>query len=155
MKSANRISALLHTLDNERTIGRALESLRVCDEVVVVDGGSRDRTAQIVRQFGARLIVEEASPGHEIHCAHDWVLVMRPEEAAAESLEAGLLEWRLSGDASVSGFRVAVREETTGGWRTLAPELRLVHRQRVIWERNEPRAGEDAPMFHGEILKLL
>jgi glycosyltransferase involved in cell wall biosynthesis len=42
--------------DNERTIGAALESIRPwVDEMVVVDTGSTDRTAEIAAELGARV----------------------------------------------------------------------------------------------------
>ncbi|MBI3862380.1 MAG: glycosyltransferase [Planctomycetia bacterium] len=43
--------------DNETTIGAALESIRPwVDEIVVVDTGSKDKTPEICRQYGARLL---------------------------------------------------------------------------------------------------
>ena len=157
MKSMKQITALVHACDCERTIGRALESLRVCNEVVVVDGGSRDQTAHFARQFGARLIVAnpaDADPSRAFDCAHDWIFWLRPEEAAAESLEAGILEWRLSEDDGAPAYRVAVRQEVDGGWKSLAPELRIVHRRRVAWRDGEPLVTGEIPLFHGEILRL-
>ena len=40
-----KISATIITLDEQRNIARAIESLRCCDEVLVVDSGSTDRTS--------------------------------------------------------------------------------------------------------------
>ena len=42
-----RISATIVTLNEERNIARAIESLHCADEVVVVDSGSTDRTREI------------------------------------------------------------------------------------------------------------
>ena len=42
-----KISAAIITYNEERNIPRALESLRCCDEVVVVDCGSTDRTVEL------------------------------------------------------------------------------------------------------------
>ena len=42
--------------DEENNIDRCLESVRgVFDEIVVVDTGSKDRTVEIARSFGARV----------------------------------------------------------------------------------------------------
>ncbi len=44
-----RLSGVVVTQDNADTLGRVLACLgRVCDEIVVVDGGSRDATPEIV-----------------------------------------------------------------------------------------------------------
>ena len=53
------IAAILHTSNDARTLGRALESLRSCDELLVMDHGSSDDTRKIAREYGAR--VEPAS----------------------------------------------------------------------------------------------
>ncbi|MBI2504133.1 MAG: glycosyltransferase [Candidatus Latescibacteria bacterium] len=51
-----RLSVCLIARDEEAVLPRCLESVRsVADELVVVDTGSTDRTAQIARQYGARL----------------------------------------------------------------------------------------------------
>lgn len=51
-----RISAVLIAQDEEDRIDAALRSVAFCDEVLVVDGGSKDATASRVREAGAHLI---------------------------------------------------------------------------------------------------
>ena len=51
-----KITATIITLNEERNLPRALESLRCCDEILVVDCGSIDRTVEIAKDFGARAI---------------------------------------------------------------------------------------------------
>lgn len=59
-----QISAVIITFNEERNIGRCLDSLAgVVDEVVVVDSFSTDGTAQICREKGARFI-QHAFTGH-------------------------------------------------------------------------------------------
>ena len=51
-----RISLTMIVENEENNIGRCLESVRgVFDEIVVVDTGSKDRTVEIARSFGARV----------------------------------------------------------------------------------------------------
>ena len=52
-----RISANLITLNEERNIARCLESLAWVDEIVVVDGGSDDRTVDIASGYTDRVFV--------------------------------------------------------------------------------------------------
>src|SRR3954468_22087368 len=56
-----KISALIHTCDNARSLGRALDSLRPCDECIVVDHGSRDETVKVAKEHGAKVL--NAVPG--------------------------------------------------------------------------------------------
>jgi glycosyltransferase involved in cell wall biosynthesis len=51
-----RVSLTMIVRDEENNLGRCLESVRdLFNEVVVLDTGSRDRTAEIARSFGARV----------------------------------------------------------------------------------------------------
>jgi glycosyltransferase involved in cell wall biosynthesis len=52
------VSVQICTLNEERNIGDCLESVRANDpeEIVVIDGGSTDRTVEIAEQFGARVM---------------------------------------------------------------------------------------------------
>src|SRR5688572_25118253 len=50
-------SVIIPALDEEAMIGRAIESTRRdAHEVIVVDGGSRDRTREVAEGHGARLL---------------------------------------------------------------------------------------------------
>jgi len=116
-----KISALIHAFDNERSLGRALDSLRPCDEVIVVDHGSKDETAKIAREHGARVIT--AVPGvdrgaYAQDARNQWVLCLLPQEALAEELEASLFEWSESEheDAQL-GFGMTIREQNGAGWK--------------------------------------
>ncbi len=160
-----KITALIHTQNDEQRIGRALESLRACDEVLVIDHASTDRTADVARQHGAK--VKPAVPGvddgvYAADAGHDWILCLRPNEAISELLEATLLEWQQHfqdsspqqlGIADACSYAFSVRQETPQGWKTSASsETRLVNRKKVNWESALPPADPKAPVLPGEIL---
>jgi glycosyltransferase involved in cell wall biosynthesis len=164
-----KITALLHTHNDAPRIGRALDSLRACDEVLVVDHGSTDDTVHVARHHGAT--VEKGVPGvnfgvYAIDTRHDWIFCLLPTEAVAESLEAALFEWKQTQDepsdqsekdkqaAFAGGFAVRIREETASGWRNLAPEVRLVNRKKVNWPGRLPPNSEGATVLGGELLRF-
>lgn len=91
-----QISATIIARDEERNIARAIESLRCCDEIVVVDSGSIDRTIEIATKLGAR-VVEAGWRGYAgqknfaAECAkYEWILSIDADEALSESLEADI-----------------------------------------------------------------
>src|SRR5690242_4305731 len=92
-----QISAAIVTLNEERNIARAIESLRPVAEVVVVDSGSTDRTREIAERLGARVIEEKwrgyaAQKNFAAECAtHDWILSLDADESLSEHLEAEIL----------------------------------------------------------------
>ena len=50
------ITATIFTLNEEARIVECLASLSCCDEVIVVDSGSTDRTRELAKAKGARVI---------------------------------------------------------------------------------------------------
>ena len=93
------ISATIITYNEQTNIARAIESLRCCDEVVLVDSGSNDRTVEIATNLGAR-VVEAPWRGYAgqknfaaEQAAHDWVLSIDADEALSEALEGEI--WRI------------------------------------------------------------
>jgi glycosyltransferase involved in cell wall biosynthesis len=53
---AFKLSAVVVAQNEEKNLGRCLESLRFADEIVLVDAFSEDRTPEIARRAGARVI---------------------------------------------------------------------------------------------------
>ena len=51
-----KITATIITQDEERNIARAIESLRCCDELTILDSGSTDRPVELSTPLGARVI---------------------------------------------------------------------------------------------------
>lgn len=51
------LSAVIITLNEERNISRCLQSVAFCDEIIVVDAGSSDRTCDIARGFTGRVVM--------------------------------------------------------------------------------------------------
>ena len=67
------VSVVLPALDEERTVGAIVETIRrdlveacpLVDEIVVVDSGSSDRTAEVAAAAGARVVsVDDVLPRH-------------------------------------------------------------------------------------------
>jgi glycosyltransferase involved in cell wall biosynthesis len=156
--SKTKISALIHAHDNERSLGRALDSLRPCDEVIVVDHNSNDDTVKIAREHGARVIA--GVPGvdrgaYSQDARNQWILCLLPQEALAEELEAALFEWSEDEhEEAQMGFNVAIREQNGAGWKSLPPEMRLANRQQINWTGDLPPSIPNAPALAGHILRI-
>ena len=50
-----KITALLHTHNDAMRLGRALDSLRPCDEVLIIDDNSEDNTSRVAHENGAHI----------------------------------------------------------------------------------------------------
>ncbi len=53
------ISAVIITKNESENIERVLRSLSWCNEIVVVDSGSSDKTVDIAKSLGARVVFNE------------------------------------------------------------------------------------------------
>jgi glycosyltransferase involved in cell wall biosynthesis len=98
-----KITATIITLNEERNIARAIESLRCCDEILILDSGSVDRTVELAEKLGAR-VIEAGWRGFAgqknwaaEQAAHDWILSLDADEALSESLEAEVLTLKKNG----------------------------------------------------------
>lgn len=155
------ITALLHTTDDAFRLGRALETLLPCDEIVIVDHRSADATLRIAREYGARIQLAEnlADPSYYLALArHDWILCVAPCESITEGLQATLFEWSALPGHQVEqpAFSVTVREQTGETWRDLpAPETRLIPRNWTRWNGQLPAPDSTAVRLEGELLRFL
>ena len=152
-----KISALLHTMNDAKRVGRAIDSLRACDEVLVIDHGSRDGTQKAAEEHGAT--VKAAIPGvdrgaYVQDLKNDWVLCLCANEALSEELEASLHEWKQSDADAETGYAMGVREESEGGWRSCPSEVRLVNRTRLKWTGDLPPNKSDTPAFAGDLIRF-
>jgi len=139
-----KVTATIITLNEERNIVRAIESLRCCDEILIVDSGSVDRTTELAANLGARVI--EANwrgfAGQKNWAAeqatHDWVLSLDADEALSEALEAEIWNLKKSGpryDAYTMPrlARYLGRWILHSGWYP-DRKVRLYDRRKAHWE---------------------
>jgi glycosyltransferase involved in cell wall biosynthesis len=112
------LSVALITLNEERNLPDLLERLCFADEVVVVDGGSRDATVSAARTAGANVIVHPfdtyaAQRNRALdHCRGDWVLSIDADERPTERA-IGEIEHRTQ-SGSAAAYRVPIRSRIFG-----------------------------------------
>ena len=107
-----RLSAVLIAHNEEKTVVDALESVGFCDEIVLVDSGSSDRTRELAAAAGARVIVNEPWPGFVAQrdlavraARHDWVLALDADERVGPTLRSEIERLQRSG-FDAAGYRM-------------------------------------------------
>jgi glycosyltransferase involved in cell wall biosynthesis len=138
-----KISATIITCNEERSLPRAIESLRCCDEILVVDSGSTDRTVEIAAKFGAR-VVEANWRGYagqknyaSDEALYDWVLSIDADEALSEDLEAEIWQLKKNGPA-YDAYTVPRLAQYLGRWILYSGwypdrKVRLFDRRKARW----------------------
>ncbi|HEX4167834.1 MAG TPA: glycosyltransferase family 2 protein [Bryobacteraceae bacterium] len=116
-----KISAAIITFNEEKNIARVIESLRCCDEILVLDSGSNDRTVPIANKLGAR-VVEASWHGYAAQkniatelAAYDWVLALDADESLSEALEAEIWQIKKAGP-KFDGYTMPRLAQYLGRW---------------------------------------
>jgi glycosyltransferase involved in cell wall biosynthesis len=151
------ITALLHILNDESRIGRALETLRSCDEILVIDHGSTDQGVRIARQYGALIGQTETMASAVELATCPWILCLLPTESVSEALESSLYEWKLYAESDVAQIAACsafIREETESGWGEPVPETRLVRRDCNQWNGRLPMEMRTSMLLQGDLLRF-
>ncbi|MGE5325435.1 MAG: glycosyltransferase family 2 protein [Deltaproteobacteria bacterium] len=138
-----QISAAVITLNEAQNIERAIRSLSVADEIVVVDSGSTDGTVEIAQRAGARVIRHdwEGYAAQKNFAArearHEWILSLDADEQLDSDAQATLRQWMTNEPAAV-GYQLARRANYLGRWILHSGwypdfKLRLYDRRRGEW----------------------
>jgi len=135
--------------DEEEHLERCLESAAWCDEILLVDGGSRDQTVAIARRFSTR-IAYNPWPGHRAQKQHaldlasaEWVINLDADERITPELATEIRRALGAVPAGVDGFAVPRlvsylgRWWYRGGWYP-RPVVRLVRRTATRWGGTDP-----------------
>jgi len=155
------ITALLHTENDAPRLGRTLETLLPCSEILIVDHHSSDATLHIAREYGARIMMADSALTAGLYpefARNHWTFFIQPGESLSESLQSSLFEWRMLAHEDVAGrgYSVFLREQTGGeSWRrSPEPEIRLVQRNWNRWKGNLPAYRPDSVPLEGELLRF-
>ena len=97
----NLLSACLVAQNEQENLPRVLQSAQgVADEIIVVDGGSTDRTPEIARENGARLFVRPFTNHADQKnyaaslASHDWIFLLDADEELSDELKESVRKWK-------------------------------------------------------------
>jgi len=162
--SAAKLSCCIIAMDEEERLPACLDSVAFCDEIVVVDSHSRDRTRELAAAHGAR-VIERDWPGHVAQkefavraATHDWVLCVDADERVTPPLRAELEALRAQGFPRHAAWDFPRLTNYLGTWvrhGTWYPDrqLRLFDRRRGHWGGHNPhdRVELDAGTTRGAL----
>ncbi len=164
MKTTPRISAVLITRNEEANVSGCLESVAWCDEIVVVDSASADRTVELCRKHTDKIITMAWSGSYGVQrnagldaATGDWVLMIDADELVPEGLRAELSAFASSPGAHVGAY-IPRRNFFFGRWLRHGgcyPDLqmRFFRRDRCRYHDGGGE-GPDAPRLEGSAAVL-
>ncbi len=117
----DKISAYIVAYNEAEKIADAVSSVLWADEVVVVDSGSGDRTAEIARSLGARVVQVEFRGFGDLrnqavaHCRHDWIFSLDSDERCTAEARDEIMSI-LSSIPAHDAYLVPRRNYMMGRW---------------------------------------
>lgn len=121
MSDTVRISTAIITLNEEKNIVRAIESVSWTDEVVVLDQGSVDQTIDIARDMGARVVAGKfdgyvnAKNKAMRQTSGKWILSLDADEEVTPELRKEI-EAIIDSDTPADGYKIPRRNHYLGRW---------------------------------------
>jgi glycosyltransferase involved in cell wall biosynthesis len=112
-----KISIALSVYNEERCLQQCLDSVKeMTDEIVIVDGGSTDKTLEIARSFTSNIIQTDNPPMFHINkqkaisaCTCEWILQLDADEVVTQALKAEIVKKISNSDQSVNGYNIPRR----------------------------------------------
>jgi glycosyltransferase involved in cell wall biosynthesis len=143
------VSAIVVCFNEEDRIRDCLESLRWCDEVVVVDSFSTDGTAEICRQYTDRVIQRRwAGYRDQKEFAHsqatkDWVFLVDSDERVPAELRDEIQQALRRSDGEVAAYSIPRLVHYLGRWWRRGGwypdyDVRIFRRDRARWGGTDP-----------------
>ena len=154
------ISVLILTLNEEQNLPGCLESVRWSDDVVVFDSYSSDRTVEIARAAGTRVIQRQfddygsqrEAARTQVDYKHPWVLALDADERPDEDLIREM-QGLAASRSPHAAYRMRRKDHFMGRWvrhSTLYPSwfVRLYRPDRMHYE---PRGVHEYPTVNGSV----
>lgn len=118
------VSILILTLNEEINLGACLDSVKWCDDIVVLDSNSVDRTVSIARERGARVLQRTFDnwAAHQnwalenIVFKHQWVFYLDADERMTETLMEEILAIASNERESAVAYYCGRRNFFMGRW---------------------------------------
>lgn len=90
----NKLSVVLATFNEEKNLPACLDSIKeIADEIVIVDGASKDKTVEIANAYGARVLVKDNPLIFHINkqkaldlAQNEWILQLDADERVSKDL---------------------------------------------------------------------
>lgn len=109
----DKISAIVIAKDSGKNIADCLESLKFCDEVIVIDSNSKDKTKEVSEKLGAKVFEINTDDFSQMRnlgfqkAINNWILYVDTDERVTKELRDNI-KYQISRLPSSSG-------EATGG----------------------------------------
>jgi len=118
----NRLTVCVIAQNEQADLPRLLKSVEgIADEIVVVDGGSTDRTSEVAQEFGAKVFrraftnFAEQKNYAAAQASNGWIFMLDADEELSGELKQSLSEWK-AGKSELPVYEMARLTWYLGAW---------------------------------------
>lgn len=140
-----KLSVVLATFNEEENISKCLDSVKdLADEIIVVDGGSTDKTVRNAEKYQAKIVSTTNPPNFHINkqkaleAAHgEWILQLDADEIVSSQLKDEIKKVIAMSDQELSERKISIQKKKLFTRHQRALELR----DGVFFDSQKPIAG--------------
>ena len=111
----HKLSIVIITYNEEARIRKTLESIKWCDEIIIVDSGSLDKTVEICKEYSNCKVYHQSFLGYGPQkrfaiekASYDWVLSIDADEVLTDNLSKEIVSILKTTKIEASGFNVPI-----------------------------------------------
>lgn len=141
-----------------------LESLSFCDEIIVIDGGSEDRTIEIAKKMGAKTFTLKTNDFSKLRnfglakAGYDWILYVDVDERIDDNLKTSIVHLTANNDRKqqLNAYFLKRKNFYFGSgerneWPYIEKMQRIFRRNTLVGWRGELH---ETPLFEGKVGEL-
>lgn len=159
--SPRSISTVIITQDEEVRTGKAICSCQAfSDEIIVVDGGSKDATVQRAQELGCKVFINPW-PGYAKQrrfgidqAQHDWVFMIDSDEVVSQELADSIAAWKQTQALSASAFSVDRIGDFLGKWLTSRADYQIRLFNKTVFQVTDVLVHESVDPGENPVIQL-
>lgn len=133
------LTVALATFNEENNLTECLESVKdLADEIIIVDGSSTDKTVEIAKKFGAKVLIKDNPPIFHINkqkaldlASSDWILQLDADESVSPQLNEEIKKV------------ISLPQEELEKYEKNIPQLKLFFRHQRLIEERDGKVGTE------------